>query len=114
MGDKEEEASYKLLLKTMNMKLLSYEVVAKDWENNSKEWYHALVAIEDLPIVLVIPNLQIYAWCRCKLVADDGSEAHFFIGMVLFISRSKSYRVGNVSLNELELSSHLQKILSKR
>ena len=84
MGDK-EEASYKLLLKTMNMKQLSYEVVAKDWENNSKEWYHVLVAIEDLPIVLAIPNLQIYAWCRCKLVADDGSEAHFhWHGLVHF------------------------------
>ena len=40
------------------------------------EWYHALIAIEDLPTVLAIPELRIYAWCRCKVVANDGSEAH--------------------------------------
>ena len=33
--------------------------------------------VVDLPIVLAIPDLKIYAWCRCKLVADGGYEAHF-------------------------------------
>ena len=70
-----EEASYKVLVK--EMKPLAYNDIAEDWEKNSKEWYHALISIEDLPIVLAIPGLKIYAWCRCKLVADDGSEAHF-------------------------------------
>ena len=83
------------------MKPLSYEAVAKDWEKNSKEWYHALISIGDLPIVLSIPHLQVYAWCRCKLVADDGSEAHFhWHGLVHFPCqkldswRRQSRRVG--------------------
>ena len=68
MEDKEEN-SYKELVKDMNT--LSYKDVAEDWEKNPKEWYHALITIVDLPIVLAIPDLKIYAWCRCKLVADD-------------------------------------------
>ena len=27
--------------------------------------------------MLSTPNLKIYAWCRCKLIADNGSEAHY-------------------------------------
>ena len=85
MEDK-EEASYKELVKDMNP--LSYKDVAEDWEKNPKEWYHALITIVDLPIVLAIPDLKIYAWCRCKLVADDGSEAHFhWHGLVHFPKR---------------------------
>ena len=42
------------------MKPLSYKDVAEDWEKNPKEWYHALIAIADLPIVLAIPHLKIY------------------------------------------------------
>ena len=87
MEDNHQE-SYKMLFKDINP--LSYKDVAEDWEKNSNEWYHALIAIEDLPIVLAIPGLKIYAWCRCKLVADDGSEAHFhWHGLVHF---SKSTR----------------------
>ena len=85
MEDKEQE-SYKVLIK--DIQPLSYKDVAEDWEKNSKEWYHALVAIVDLPIVLAIPDLKIYAWCRCKVVADDGSEAHFhWHGLVHFPER---------------------------
>ena len=82
--DKDDDA-YKMLMKEMHMKPMTYEAVAKDWSDNEKEWYHALVAIEDLPVVLAIPNLNVYSWCRCKLVADDGSEAHFhWHGLVHF------------------------------
>ena len=85
MEDNHQE-SYKMLVKDINP--LSYKDVAEDWQRNSSEWYHALVAIEDLPIVLAIPGLKIYAWCRCKLVADDGSEAHFhWHGLVHFKDR---------------------------
>ena len=79
------DEAYKKLLRDMNMKPLSYHDVALDWETNSNEWYHALIAVEDLPIVFSIPNLKIYAWCRCKLVANDKSEAHFhWHGLVHF------------------------------
>ena len=61
----------------LDMKTLTCESVAKDWDNNPNEWYHALIAIEDLPIVLAIPDLKVYACCQCKLVANDGSEAHY-------------------------------------
>ena len=87
MEDNHQE-SYKMLVKDINP--LSYKDVAEDWERNSSEWYHALVAIEDLPIVLAIPDLRIYAWCRCKLVADDGSEAHYhWHGLVHFQGRKR-------------------------
>ena len=85
MEDKEEN-SYKKLVN--GMKPLSNRDVADDWESNSSEWYHALIAIEDLPIVLAIPDLKVYAWCRCKVVAEDGSEAHFhWHGLVHFPNR---------------------------
>ena len=71
-----DDAAYKSLMSEMGMKPLTYEAVAKDRGSNPNEWYHALVAIEDLPIVLAIPGLKAYTWCQCKLVADDGSEAH--------------------------------------
>ena len=69
------------------MKQLTYEAVANDWDSNPNEWYHALIAIEYLPIVLAIPDLKVYTWCRCKLVADDGSEAPYhWHGLVHFPS----------------------------
>ena len=70
------DEAYKKLIRDHGLTPLSYKDVAEDWERNSKEWYHALIAIEDLPIVLAIPELKIYAWCRCKVVANDGS-VHF-------------------------------------
>ena len=70
------DEAYKKLIRNYELTPLSYKDVAEDWERNSSEWYHALIAIEDLPTVLAIPGLRIYAWCRCKVVASDGSEAH--------------------------------------
>ena len=72
-----DESMYKKLIHGMKLRPLQYENVADDWLEDSNEWYHAMIADEDLPIVLAIPNLQIYSWCRCKLVANDDSEAHF-------------------------------------
>lgn len=91
MGDE----AYKNMLRSAGLKTRSYEEVAKDWEKKSSEWYHALIADEDLPKVLAIPNLNIYAWTRCKLIANDGSEAHLhWHGLVHFFEGSKeSWRV---------------------
>ena len=83
------EESYKMLLREMKMEPLTYEAVAADWEKSAKEWYHALIAIEDLPIVLAIPNMNIYTWCRCKVVADDGSEGHFHWHALVHFTKGK-------------------------
>ena len=95
------EGAYKKLIREMEMKPRSYEEVARDWEANRGEWYHAMIAIEDLGIVLAIPDLKIYAWCRCKVVADDGSEGHFhwhalvhFAGLKKESWRRKATRAG--------------------
>ena len=89
MAEYNDEA-YKQLLRDMELEPRSYEDVAKDWMANDREWYHALIAIEDLPTVLAIPDLQIYAWCRCKLIADDGSEAHLhWHGLVHFTNGTR-------------------------
>ena len=53
-----DDAAYKSLMSEMDMKPFTYEAVAKDRDSNPNEWYHALVAIEDLPIVLAIPDLK--------------------------------------------------------
>ena len=82
------DEAYKKLIRDHGLTPLTYKDVGEDWERNSKEWYHALIAIEDLPIVLAIPELKIYAWCRCKVVANDGSEAHLhWHGLVDFPTR---------------------------
>lgn len=82
------DAEYKKLMADFEMKPLTYKEVADHWESNPMEWYHAMISIEDLPIVLAIPELKIYSWCRCKLVADDGSESHFhWHGLVHFPTR---------------------------
>ena len=83
------DKSYQKLLADMYRKPLAYSDVAKDWQANENEWYHAIIAIEDLPIVLTIPDLKIYAWCRCKLVADDGSEDHFHWHGLVHFSKTK-------------------------
>ena len=77
MEDAEQE-SYKLLVK--DIQPLSYQDVAEDWEKNSKEWYHALITITDLPIVLAIPDLKIYAWCRCKIFFRNWWEVTLMVG----------------------------------
>ena len=58
------------------MKPLTYKEITDGWETNPMEWYHTMISIEDLPIVLGIPKVKMYFWSRCKLVADDGSESH--------------------------------------
>ena len=35
-----------------------------------------MISIEDLPTILAIPDLRIYTWCRCKVVAIDKLEDH--------------------------------------
>ena len=70
------DEAYKQLVRDQALTPLTYKDVAEDWQRNYKEWYHALIAIEDLPIVLAILEQRIYAWCWCKVVANDGSEAH--------------------------------------
>ena len=101
------DASYAKLIQSMKLKPLSYHDVANDWSKNTTEWYHAMIAIQDIPIVLAIPNFKIYAWCRCKVVADDGSEDHFhWHGLVHFTKckkeswRKKAQRAG------IKFSSH--------
>ena len=43
------DAAYKSLMSEMDMKPLTYEAaVAKDWDSNPNEWYHALIGIEDI------------------------------------------------------------------
>ena len=70
-------SEYKKLMADFQMKPLDYKEVADDWEKNQAEWYLALINILDVGIVLAIPNIKIYSWCRCKLVASDKSESHF-------------------------------------
>ena len=70
------DEAYKQLVRDQALTPLTYKDVVEDWQRNCKEWYHALIAIEDLPIVLAILEQRIYAWCWCKVVANDGSEAH--------------------------------------
>ena len=45
--------------------------------------------MEDLSKVLTIPGIKIYSWCRCKLVAKDGTESHFHWHGLLHFSTIK-------------------------
>ena len=58
------DEEYQKLLDSMEIKTLDYQEIAKDWDSRNDEWYHALISIDDLAIVLSIPNLKVYAWCR--------------------------------------------------
>ena len=79
------DADYKQLLKSMQLEPKTYKCIVDDWDVKQEEWYHALISIEDLPIILAIPDLKIYAWCRCKVVARDNSEDHLhWHGLVHF------------------------------
>ena len=52
MANKEVgDSAYFNLIRTMGLKPLGYQNVAKDLEENGNEWYHAMIAIEDLAIV---------------------------------------------------------------
>ena len=65
---------------------LSFREIVDDWEKNSKEWYHATVAIEDLPLVLNNRDLKIYAWCRCDYI-DGVSSYSQWHGLLHFSGR---------------------------
>ena len=82
MEDKEEKA-YKELVKEMSP--LSYKDVAEDWENNPKEWYHALIAIVDLPIVLAVPDLKIEDFAAGDYLdyKDENEKLHFCLFLSL-------------------------------
>ena len=69
------------LQKSMQLEPKAYKCVAEDWDVKQDEWYHSLISIEDLPKILAILDLKIYAWCRCKVVASDKSEDHTYIAM---------------------------------
>ena len=83
------DEAYNKLIRDSELTPRTYKDVAEDWELNNKEWYHALIAIEDLSTVLAIPSLKIYAWCRCKVVANDGSEAHLHWHALVRLSECK-------------------------
>ena len=70
------DEEYRELLASVDLKPLDYKQVADDWESRQEEWYHAMISEEDLSIILGIPNLKIYAWCRCKMIDIDKSESH--------------------------------------
>ena len=99
------DASYINLIRKMELKPLTYHDVANDWEKNGNEWYHAMIAIEDLPIVLAIPNLNIYAWCRCKVVADMAPKV---------ILQKLNVKAGERKLIVLVSNLRLQRIHSRR
>ena len=50
------DADYKQLLKSMQLEPKTYKCIADDWDVKQEEWYHALISIEDLPIILAIPD----------------------------------------------------------
>ena len=52
-----DDAAYKTLRNEMDLKVLTYEAVAKDRDSNPNECYYAIIAIEDIPILLAIPDL---------------------------------------------------------
>ena len=56
------DEEYKNAMHGMGMETLAYEKLANDWKRKNTEWYDTIVAIEDLSVVLAIPNLNIYAW----------------------------------------------------
>ena len=63
------DEEYQKLLESMEMKVFDYEEIANDLESKNNEWYHAPINIDDLPIVFSIPNLKVYACCRCNCYA---------------------------------------------
>ena len=88
------DAEYKQLLKSFHLEQKTYKCIADDWKVKQEEWYHALISIEDLPATLEIPDLKVYSWCRCKVVASDKSEDHLhLLGLVHFPKiKRKSWR----------------------
>ena len=70
-----------------NIQPLSFREIVDDWEKNSEEWYHATLAIEDLPLVLAEPDLEIYAWCRCDVSSEDSTHSQWH-GLLHFPKRN--------------------------
>ena len=58
----------------MQLEPKAYKCVAEDWDVKQEEWYHSLISTEDLPKILAILDLKIYAGSRCKVRASDKSE----------------------------------------
>ena len=52
------DAEYKQLLKSMQLKPKAYKCIADVWDVKKEEWYHGLISIEVLPIILAIPDLN--------------------------------------------------------
>ena len=98
MEDKEEN-SYKELVKYMNP--LSYKDVAEDWEKNPKEWYHALITIADLPIVLAIQISKYMPGVGVSLLLMM-IQKRISTGMDWFIFHSESHRVGKCNVDVQE------------
>ena len=63
------DMEYKQLLSSLKLESKTYKCVADDWEAKQEEWYHYLISIDDLPTIIALQDMDIYAWCRCKLVA---------------------------------------------
>ena len=69
----------KRFLKSMQIEQKTCKCIADYLEVKEEEWYHALIYIKDLSTILAIPDMKMYAWCRCKLVASDelGDHLHW-------------------------------------
>ena len=67
------DAEYNELLNSSQLETKTYKCISDDWEAKKAECYNALISIEYLPMILAIPDMKIYAWCRCKLVANNKS-----------------------------------------
>ena len=52
------DTEYKQLLKSMQLESKTYKGIADDWDVKLEERFHALISIEDLPIILAIPDLK--------------------------------------------------------
>ena len=47
-----QDEGYKKLIRDFELKPRTYKDIADDWKRNDKEWYLALIAIEDVSMVL--------------------------------------------------------------
>lgn len=68
--------AYYELLRATNTQAQPLEKLCGDYSESTKEWYHLLCHEDDIPGILVVPNLTFYTFCRCHLICDDGSVSH--------------------------------------